>query len=296
MASDLELYQGGDLQPYSPGGDLAPLSPAEDWGNTDVDYLSERPTSQPLPQQVEQNIAAIATVFEHDMASLGYVMADIQKCISWFKQSLVNPVTRMPAKRHKYQTWQFSHDPAFQAFCNYAATQRFPQELIQSVAYWLQQLEDFQHGVGRFAGVEQQAPTRSSDPTDQLSDAQYEAVLRANDQAQARTMGILKDRWGSSFEANLRMVQNYFQSLPVAEQEHLSQFSTGWIKATNTVEVITSLYAQAIGANNLPSGGALASEIAEHERVMKYDRKRWNSDDQLQARYRELIRRRDGSR
>jgi len=293
MSTDLDLYSnGGQVVPVSPGT-VAPITPADSWGETPVDYLSERPTSQPLPQQVEANVAAIATVFETDMASLGFVQRDIQLCINYFKQSLANPPTRMPQIRHKYQTWQFSNDPAFQAFCNWAATQRFPPELIQSVAYWLQQLEDFQHGTGRFAGV--RTPV-SSDPTDQLSDADYEAVLRANDQAQARTMGILKDRWGSSFEANLRMVQNYFQSLPAHEQEHLSQYSTGWIKATNTVEIITALYSQAIGANSLPSGGALATEIAEHERIMRYDRKRWNSDERLAARYRELIRRRDGGR
>lgn len=300
MSQDLDLYSnGGQVVPVSPGGlDLYQTDAESRWGETPVDYLNTpgQQVANINDPQVQQNIAAIASVFETDMASLGFVQKDINKCISWFKQTLVNPVQRMPAKKHSYETWQFSHDPAFQAFCNYAATQRFPKELIQSVAFWLQQLEDFQHGTGRFAGQQVATPTTSSDPTDALSDADYARVLAANDQAQARTMGVLKDRWGSSFEANLRMVQTYFQSLPAHEQEHLSQFSTGWIKATNTVEVITSLYAQAIGANSLPSGGALATEIAEHERVMRYDRKRWNSDDQLQARYRELIRRRDGGR
>lgn len=294
--NDLDLYSnGGQIVPVQPGTDLAPYNPADDWGNT-PDYLDdrfERGFGQ-LDPQIEQNVAAIAEVFTADMTGLGFAERDVQKCIAWFRQSLSNPPTKMPRKAHTYETWQFSHDVAFQHFCNYAHTQRFPPELIQSVAYWLQQLEDLQHGTGRFAGQLVQQTAVSSDPTDQLTDSQYEAVLAANDQAQARTMGILKDRWGSSFEANLRMVQTYFQSLPARDQEHLSQFSSGWIKATNTVEVITSLYAQAIGANNLPSGGALATEIAEHERVMKYDRKRWNSDERLQSRYRELIRRRDG--
>ena len=50
---------------------------------------------------------------------------------------------------------------------------------------------------------------------------------------------------------------------------------------------------QAIGAGTLPSGGAIATEIEQHEFVMKHDRKRWNSDERLQARYRELLRMRD---
>jgi len=293
MSNDLDLYSGGDLQPFSPGGDLQPYSPAADGWGVEPDYIAERPAHAlgQLEPQIEQNIAAIATVFEHDMASLGFVQADIQKCINWFKQSLASPVQRMPQIRHKYQTWQFSHDPAFQAFCNYAATQRFPQELIQSVAFWLQQLEDFQHGAGRFAGQQVQSPAYSTDPTDQLTDSQYEAVLAANNQAAANTLGYLRDLWGSSYEANLALVKKTFAALPVAEQEHLSQFSTGWIKATNTPEILLGLYRQAIGSGTLPKSGAeISREIASIENVMRTERAKYLKDDQLQARYRELLR------
>jgi len=295
MSNELDLYSGGDLAPYQPGGDLAPLSPADSWG-VEPDYLSERPTSQPLPQQVEANVAAIATVFEHDMASLGFVQRDIDKCINFFKSMLVNPPTRMPQIRHKYQTWQFSHDIQFQAFCNYAATQKFPPELIQSVAYWLQQLEDYQHGTGRFAGQQVQGPT-SADPLDSLSDSDYERVVQINAQAAARTDGILRDKWGTSYAGNMRVVQEHWNKLSTAEQQHLEQMTTGWVKGTNTPEVLLGLYSQAIGEGSIPRDSvAIAREIASYENMMRNDRKNWMKSDDLQARYRHLLTIRNGGR
>jgi hypothetical protein len=70
--------------------------------------------------------------------------------------------------------------------------------------------------------------------------------------------------------------------------------TTGWVSALNTKEVILGLYQQAIGHNSIPSGGALASEIADCERVMRTHRGQWLANDRLQARYRELITLRDG--
>lgn len=293
MANELDVYGGNDLQPYQPGTDLAP---ADSWGRTDVDYLDdrfERGFGQ-LDPQVEANVAAIAEVFTNDMAGLGYVQRDIDKIIGWFKQSLVNPVTRMPRKAHAYETWQFSNDPAFQAFCNWAATQRFPQSLIQSVAYWLQQLDDFQHGAGRFAGVHKPA---SSDPTDSLSDSDYERVVQINAQAAARTDGILRDKFGTSYHGAMKVIRDYWDKLSTAEQEHLSQYSTGWVKATNTPEILLGLYDQAIGAGSIPKDSVgIAREIASYEELMRSDRRRWLASDDLQQRYRHLLMLRDGGR
>ncbi|MNJ63104.1 hypothetical protein D3C77_589780 [compost metagenome] len=107
-------------------------------------------------------------------------------------------------------------------------------------------------------------------------------------------MDYLQGIWGSSFNANLRMVDNYYQSLPLREQQALDVLTDGYISALNTKEVVLGLYKQAVGSSSLPTGGALSTELAEHERIMKFDRKRWNKDERLQARYRELIRIRDG--
>jgi len=295
MSNEIDLYSNGDLAPYSPGTGLQPISPADSWGETPVDYLAERPASPSLDPAVEQNVAAIADVFTTDMASLGFVQRDISKCIEFFKSMLVNPPTRMPAKRHSYPTWQFSHDIQFQAFCNFAHTQKFPPELIQSVAFWLQELENFQHGTGRFAG--QQAPTTSRDPTDQLTDAQYEQVVIANERAAQATMGRLKDLWGSSYAANMRLVQNHFASLTDAEQATLSQFTGNFIKGTNTFEILVSLYAEAVQAHTLPRNGAsIERELQKITNYMKTNRAAYLKDEVAQARFRELLNLQSGGR
>lgn len=295
MASDLDLYSnGGQVQPYQPGGDLAPVSPhADSWGNTPVDYLDdrfERGFGQ-LDPAVEANVQALASAFETDFQGLGYVQKDIDLCIGWFRQSLANPPTTMPRKNHGYQLFQFSFDPAMNHFAVFARQHKLSQQMVQSVCYWVQQAEDLMNGVGRFAGVQHQQTPVSSNVEDQLSDSQYEAVLAANERAIASTLGYLRDLWGSSYDANLALVKKTFAALPVAEQEHLSQFSSGWIKASNTPEVLLGLYRQAIGAGSLPKSGAeISREIASIENVMKTNRKEYMRDDQLQARYRELLR------
>ncbi|MNH30075.1 hypothetical protein D3C79_903450 [compost metagenome] len=92
----------------------------------------------------------------------------------------------------------------------------------------------------------------------------------------------------------MKMVDAYFQSLPLHEQRALDVYTTGWIKALNTVPIILGLFKQAIGSNSLPSGGGVQAEIDECERVMRTNRKAWLSDNRLQARYRQLLVMRDG--
>lgn len=292
MSNDIDVFHNGDLAPYQPGTGLQPFSPQDDWGNTDVDYLSERPTSQPLQDpQIEQNFQAIATTFTTDMASLGFVQRDIDLCINWFRQSLTNPPTRMPQKNHSYNLWQYSNDPAMNHFAIYAQQHKLSQNMIQSICYWCQQLEDLQNGVGRFAGQKVHTPNTSSDPTDSLSDADYNRVVQINEQAQAQTRGYLSDLWGSSYAANMRVTNQYFQNLPTADQEFLGQYAQNWVKGTNSVDVLLGLYKQAIGSGTLPKSGAeISREIASIENVMRTERSKYMKDDQLQARYRELLR------
>lgn len=291
--NDLELYQGGDLAPYQPGGvDLFTPDAESHWGDVPVDYLST-PGQQIVnlqDPQVQANIQNLANVFTTDMASLGFSQTDIQLCIGWFKQSLASPITRMPARKHNFELWQMSNDAGMNAFANFAWGKGLSQQLIQSICYWMAQLDDYQHSQGRFAPQQVQRTT-SADPTDALSDADYDRVVAINEQAQAQTRGYLSDLWGSSYAANMRVVNTYFQNLPANEQEHLNQFTTGWVKGTNTVDVLLGLYKQAIGSGSLPKNGAEVSrEIASIENVMKTDRKAYMRDEQLQARYRELLR------
>lgn len=295
MSNELDLYSnGGQVVPISPGTDLYQPTAEDAWDET-PDYLDVR--SAPFAdQQAEQNFRNIANAFTNDMASLGYVQRDIDLCINWFKNSLSNPPQRMPVKNHSYNLWQYSNDPAMNHFANYAHQQKLSQNMIQSICYWLQQFEDLQNGVGRFASQQVHVPV-SSDPTDSLSDADYDRVVAINNQAAANTMGRLKDFWGSSYAANMRVVQNHFASLTTAEQDTLSQYSTGWIKGTNTFEILVSLYAEAVQAHTIPRDGAsIERELKTITDYMRNNRAAYLKDEATQARFRELLNLQSGGR
>jgi hypothetical protein len=136
----------------------------------------------------------------------------------------------------------------------------------------------------------------NSDPTDSLTDAQFEAVVKINQQAAMQTEITLRRKWGdSSYVQNVQVAQRYLDSLPPKERAHFEQFTTGWVKALNTAPVVEGLFNMAIGAANIPtSGGGIQAEIQQCELVMRTNRKAWLNDNQLQARYRELLRMRDG--
>jgi hypothetical protein len=301
--SDLDIYSnGGQVVPFAPDQPLAPT--ADEWGLEDSDFITERPSSPSsgdLPAHVERNLGELTAAFYADFTQLNHPQSHIQQSVQFFRSMLKNPPTSMPAKHHNYPSmFQLSADPMFMAFCNFAWTIGATPQFIQSVCWWLQEIEKRADQVARGNdGPAVQSPRMapSSDPLDSLSDADYEAVVRANDNARAATMDRLRQLWGDSFQANLAMVDRYFGSLPANEQKHLSQMTAGWISGTNTFEVVHGLYQQAIGQGSIPKTGAgIAQEIAAMERVMKYERKKWNSDNQLQSRYRELIRMRDNGR
>ena len=277
--SDLDLYQhGGDLQPWEPN--QQPLQPvADDWGS-DIDYLADHqlsPSSHGLPAAA-----------------------------NWFKKTLANPPTTMPAKHHGYPTlWQYSSDPVFVAFCNHMWQLGATPQFIECCAWWCGELEKRLDGVARNDGVmagqlpaQGRAPSNTAD--DQLanlSDSDFERVQQINLQAQQRTQSNLKSRWGQAYTANMAVTQAYLSSLPAADQAYLSRYNTNWVSGLNEEKTILSLHQAAIGAGSIPKTGAgIAQEIALCERAIRENRKAWNNDPALQSRYRELLRMRDQGR
>lgn len=292
MANNIDLYEsGGELAPYSPNQPLAPVN--NDWGRTDVDYLdtrAEQAFNQQDPQ-LHEVYREIGITIAGDLQRLNHPIAWINAAQNWYAAN-IGKDPRQERKQHRFNLHDQAGDALAESFGNMCHRVGASQEFVSNCLWLLGEAAKRLTGASR-APAQGRAPSYSSDPTDSLSDAEYEQVLRINESAKAATMGYLKDLWGSSFHANLKMVDNYFNSLPERDKQHLSQYSTGWVVATNTPEIILGLFNQAIGAGTLPSGGAIASEIAEHEYVMKHDRKRWNADERLQARYRELLRMRD---
>ncbi|WP_129932332.1 MULTISPECIES: hypothetical protein [unclassified Pseudomonas] len=305
MANELDTHSFGGIQSYEPGQPLAP-APTPDFGGTELDLLHESTTNyngggqmvfgQPLPAgvtlgQVMEAYNQLGALFVNDFMRLGHNVSHTQKCVKWFMDSISNP----PAKqkpRHNYNLYEHVNDPLFQAFANYAYDNGFSAKLLSDACYWVSRAGE--QLAARNGSTPAQGRALSSEPTDNLTDAQFEAVVKANDAAKLKTYVYFENLWGQSYQANMKMVDAYFQSLPLHEQRALDVFTTGWIKALNTKEVILGLYKQAIGSATLPSGAALAAEIAQHEHAMKTDRKRWMNDERLGARYRELIRMRDG--
>lgn len=303
--NDLDLYGVGDLAPYSPSQPLAP-APVADWQHRNTDLL---PTDyhtpggaqplvfgQPLPpgvsiQQVTEAYQQLGDIFVGDCLRLRHSVTNSQKAVKWFMDVMTNP----PAKQkphHRYNLFEHVNDPLFQAFANYAHDNGFSAKFVQDCCWWVSE-------AGRKLAQRAQTPVGntpahgsalSSDPTDSLTDTEFEAVVKANQVAEIKTRTYLENLWGQSYQANIKMVDAYFQSLPLNEQQALDVYTTGWIKALNTKEVILGLYKQAIGVHSIPTGGGLTAEIAECERVMRTNRKAWLSDDRLQARYRELLR------
>lgn len=300
--NELDLYSGGgELAPYS-----QPLAPAPDMGNTQLtnreidEYTRYSGGGQAvfgvaLPagvtaEQVRQGFQQLGNVFVADFMQLGHNVSQTQACVSWFLDAITNPPAKQQ-KRHAYNLYEHTSDPTFQAFANFAHDHKFSAKLITDACWWVTTAAK---KLGSSQGKPAQGSAPIKDPTVNLSDAEFERIVKINEQAKAQTYGYLESLWGQSFKSNLRMVDAYFAALPVREQAALDQFTTGWVKALNTKEVILGLYKQAIGSHSMPSGGAVATEIAEHEHVMKTDRKRWMSDERLQARYRELLNIRDG--
>lgn len=232
--------------------------------------------------------------FSARILKLGHNITHSQKAVAWFLDAITDP----PAKqqpRHRYNLYEHKGDVLFEAFANYAHDHNFSQTFVAHAAWWISEAgKKLSQNGNTPAPRMAHPPSYSDDPTDSLNDAQFEAVVKANEAAKAKTYVYLENLWGQSYQANMKMVDAYFQSLPLHEQRALDVFTTGWIKALNTKEIILGLYRQAIGSGTLPTGAALAAEIAQHEHAMKTDRKRWMNDERLGARYRELIRMRDG--
>lgn len=315
MANDIDLYSNGsELAPLVPSP-LQPLAPSPDtWGRTDVltnqeiaDHQSQRSGQVQLfgaalppgttPRQVQQMLGELGGVYMSDFSKLGHPNTLIQSAIQFFMDNATK-APRQVRRIHSFNLHDQAGDWLAESFGNFlhglGGTQASKQKLLSDSLWWLGELNK------RLAG-QQQVETQSrtapptSDPLDSLNDQQYAQVVKANDAARAATMGYLQNLWGDSFDANLRMVDNYFQSLPLREQQALDVMTSGWISALNTKEVILHLHKQALQESGgpLPSGGALADQIAEYERMMRVDRRAWLKDEIRQSRYRELITLRD---
>ncbi|MGQ7959888.1 hypothetical protein ACUTAF_19585 [Pseudomonas sp. SP16.1] len=291
MANDLDLYSSGGLEPYSHHDQ--PLVPtAGDWG-AEHDLLTDHapmPALQPDAAQA-QHLGQLGAVFMGDFSQLGHDQRHIRLAIDWFMQAVNNP-PRQERKRHNYNLFEHEGDPVFHAFANFAHDHGFPARFIQNACWWV---SEFMRRIDGSAAPTSpghgRSPSLSSAKAYEasLSDAEFNQLHDINVHAAARTESTLRQRWGQSYDRNIAATNEFLAGLPEREREALDRYTTGGVHFMNSVEGIELLFNQAIGGNNLPRGGSLQTEIQAIENLMRTNRRAYNNDERLQARYRTLL-------
>lgn len=302
MANELDLYNGGGLQPYH-GGEVAP---APDFGTTDVDLLREDHSHQsgnqltffgaPMPagadeRTVLQTLNEIQALIGGDLTRLEHPQAVINACINWFQTNARKTPAR-ETKRHSYNLFSEAGNLVAESWANAMARAGASQKFVSDCLWLINELNK------RLLGTQEQGSSpRTSGPTenvtDKLTDQQWDVLLKHNLKVQGQTMAALQRKHGDyTFQQVIDIAQKHLESLPAREQAHFDQYTGAWpwTHMMNTVEAIEFLYNAAIGSASLPTNGPdIAREIAECERCMRTNRKQWLADPQLQARYRTLL-------
>ncbi|WP_420170644.1 hypothetical protein ACN99C_11660 [Pseudomonas alloputida] len=318
MPNDIDLYDAGDIQPYDPGMPvLAPLSPSPDtWGHDDFltpqEIANYHGQSGPTlfgaalppgttPHQVNAILGQISALYLNDMSSLNYPLNLAQAAIAFFTANATKTPTKV-RRQHNFNLHDQTGDWLAESFGNHlqglSGTFQQRQQFLDASLQWLALANkklgaQAQTQVGRQAHGS--APRSTEAMLAQLSDADYNKVVKINEQALAHSMQVLQRKWGEfTYLQNIAIAQRYLDSLPAKDQAYFDQFTNvngvDWVHLRNSADFIIAMFDAATGAHNIPRDGAgIAAEIAECERCMRENRKQWLADSALQARYRTLL-------
>ncbi|KXK67584.1 hypothetical protein BC89_30665 [Pseudomonas monteilii] len=234
----------------------------------------------------------IQAIISGDLMRLGHPQSSINAAITWFQNSARKTPVREP-KRHSYNLHDQAGDLIAESWANAMACAGVTQEFISN-CLWL--LGELNKRLGGKAPAQGRASNSTEAMLSQLSDKDYAAVVKINEQAQANTMQVLQRKWGEyTYLQNIAIAQRYLDSLPAIEQAHFDQFTSvngvDWIDLRNTAEFVTAMFDAATGAHNIPtSGGAVQAEINQIESLMRtpVTRRAYMNDPQLQGRLRTL--------
>jgi hypothetical protein len=127
---------------------------------------------------------------------------------------------------------------------------------------------------------------------------QTEAREAADQQAATAAQDALHAEWGPEYRANINMIESLLDTAPngVKDKFKFGRLADGtpimadpdtirWINGmARQINPVTSIVPNAGG----DLAGAIDSEIAGIEKVMRTDRKAYNADDKMQARLRDL--------
>lgn len=293
MSNELESYQGGDLAPYGTGTGLQPYSPQDDWGNTDADYLAERPAHAFAPDVAPEMVPVlreIGAVISGDLLRLGHPVAWVNAALDWHTKHFGTTPTRVQ-RRHNFNLHAHAGDALAESFGNAMARAGVNQEFISNSLWLLEEMVrrlTAGNGVPAHAG----APTSGSASAilDSLDDKTFAYVERHNQNVASQTEAYLRGKYGDAYPQVIATANKYLANLPESDRAFFDAFEpNSWTLSLNSATTVEGLYRNAVGGHNLPSGSALATEIAQIENLMRTNRKAYNNDIQLQSRYRTLL-------
>jgi hypothetical protein len=311
MANELDILSNNEIAPYKPGVPGQELAPHnhDQWARSDLDEVRHAPSqsqrtlfgtpTQATPGQVEAMLGQLGGAFMHDFSALGFPSHMVQAAL----QFVTANATKAPYQVTPTHGFNLHGEDDYLAhgFGNMVAglsgSPRAKQQFVTACLQWLAKANK-QLASQQQVGTQPRTATPTSDPTANLTDAQYNQLVAHNNAVQAQTMATLEQRWGQCFKVNIELAQAQLNKQTPAELAHLNRY-TGewpWTHMFNTVELLTAMYEMSIGANSIGTGADIAREIAQFEAMLKVpsERARYMKDPQLQARLRELYSRRDG--
>lgn len=121
----------------------------------------------------------------------------------------------------------------------------------------------------------------------QFSDEQLAQFDKAHE---AEAITELRALWGDKFLPNFKAIEAYLDTLPDNAGVFFKHARDGNGKAiANNPATLQLLLGQAQARRSTTLSGSLAEQIAAIESTMRSDRDAYNRDENLQARYRELL-------
>lgn len=298
MSNDLDVFHNGDLAPYTPGGvDLYTPSAEDSWGS-EPDCLDSRGV-QPSPDVAPEMVPVlreIGAVISGDLLRLGHPVAWVNAALDWHTKHFGTTPTRVQ-RRHGFDLHGHKGDPLAESFGNAMARAGVNQEFISNALWLLEEMHrrlTAGNGVPAHAGAPAQVNLagggRASDIIDNLDDKTFAYVERHNQNVAAQTEAYLRGKYGDAYPQVIATANKYLANLPESDRAFFDAFEpNSWTLSLNSATTVEGLYRNAVGGHNLPSGSALATEIAQIENLMRTNRKAYNNDIQLQSRYRTLL-------
>lgn len=233
----------------------------------------------------EHVLGVLSATFAADMHRLQHPTKVINAAVAWLSANFDQETPR-ETRRHNYQLHELTGDPLMEAFANHMSRVNASQAFISNCVWYCGALVKQIESAASGAGSPRTAPIqRKPQPGDE---ARFEKDAQ-------RCETVLRNKWGHSYNANLEIVQDWLDKQPKEVQAHFSQPTTNALSGLNDPELILMLFAKATDSEIPKAASNIHKEIQAIEAIMKHERRRYNSDLNMQQRLRALYVARDGN-